>query len=362
MKLKTSWIPITFVLSLTIIGAIIRLYQLDWQCLMVDEWHTWEFISSNTFIDSVISSITQPNNSLYYPFAKLSSVLLGAISIYSIRLPSAIYGILIIPVSYFIGKEYNNKITGVLLSGFIALSFPFIYYSQNARSYMAVLLTFLIFMYFLIKVLRGDTHLKNMIGLAISAILCLYAHQYALIPICVSFIFVLYYKGRELWKYILAAILVTAPAIYYNRNYIPVLFGSNSPPDYASPFWLTWDKLAIMIPSELFGTIWIIIVILLVYSLYKKRGVISISFTTIAIVSILSCLPMTLVLAMSPRYVLLVAPMIFLVAIDPISNFIKTYTSDWQKSALILICLLCFWVCAYGSWLSWTTFNYCAYV
>jgi len=223
---------------------------------------------------------------------------------------------------------------------------------------MPVLLTFLIFTYFFIKFLRGDTGLKTMIPLCISSILCLYAHQYALVPMTIACILALYYNGRKIWKYALVTLAITVPAIYYNRNYIPAIF-YNYPREYNNPFWVSWDKIAIMLPSELFGMMWIIIFFLFIYSLYKKHNAVSISFATIGILTMISCLPMTLVLAMSSRYVLLVSPMILLVALDPISDFIDGYIEDSKKIALTIAALFIFEAFTWFSWISWTTFNIC---
>lgn len=360
---KKYWVDLCL-LAIIIIGLALRLYHLDWQCLMSDEWHTWVAVSDTSPVN-IIVTLYQFDNVPYYALARITAHILGSVSIFSIRLPSAILGVIALPLAYAAGKEYGNKITGILLSGFIALSFPFIYYSQNARSYMVVLCAFLIFTYFLIKILREDLRWTTIALICASVVFCFYAHPYSIIPVAISFVIIGYVHSRAVLKIIVPAIICSLPFIWFFRYILmdvylfPSLSGTI---DRSTIFWIPYDKIAMMLPFELFGFIWPVFAALLAYALIKSKDTVTRSMAIIGILTMLSCIPMALITAMSPRYALLVSPLVAMVALGPVADRINAMQSHRKQIVLVISILTIFGMFAYLSLLSWNTFNVCPYL
>jgi 4-amino-4-deoxy-L-arabinose transferase-like glycosyltransferase len=331
---------------------------------MSDEWHTWVAASDASPIN-IISTLSQFDNVPYYALAKITSYLFGSVSIFSLRLPSAILGIIAIPLAYITGREYGNKITGILLSGFITLSFPFVYYSQNARSYMVVLCAFLIFTYFLVKILRGNIRWSTIILTCASVIFCFYAHPYSIIPITISFAIIMCVHFRSAIKIIIPMAACSLPFLWFFRYTLmnvylfPSLAGAV---DRTTIFWIPYTTIAWMLPFELFGFIWPVFAVLFCYALTTTKDTVARSLAIIGILTMASCIPMALVTAMSPRYALLVSPLLAVIALDPVANFINNSESPGKKIALVIAALFVFLLFSYPSLLSWNTFNVCPFV
>jgi len=108
----------------------------------------------------------------------------------AIRIPSAIAGVLLIPVMYFIGREYRDDLFGILLAGFSTIFYNFIFYSRYGRSYSIALLFFsLAFLYFM-KTVKGNRDASIPFG--IFALLALWTHLYTAIPLGIMILYLFY--------------------------------------------------------------------------------------------------------------------------------------------------------------------------
>ena len=86
---------------------------------------------------------TSNNHFLHTLFLHISYLFFGN-QIWAIRLTAFIAGILIIPITYLVGRIFYNNKVGLISSAFIAISSPLISYSTNARGYTLITLFFLI--------------------------------------------------------------------------------------------------------------------------------------------------------------------------------------------------------------------------
>jgi uncharacterized membrane protein len=346
--------------TLIILGFAIRLYHLDWQCLTADERTTFEYVSNKTLPQLLVWALgSDYNPPLFYLLSKVSTIAFGEATRYALRFPFMILGTLAIPLSYLLGKEIEGKWTGIFTAIFIAASFPFIYYSQNARAYMLVFVAFLAFTIYYVRVYRGDNSQKTIIIAAVLAALCLWSHFYSIIPICIMSAFLIREHFLELKKGICVAILVCLPFVYYITVVINHLLHFQG--FVHSIYWLTPSEIAITTPYELFGQGWVVIAIAIGYTMfiYQDR-LYAILFVT-GILTALTCIPMALVTAMSARYALIVSPLLFIVAIYPIVIFMRTRTLQQQMIIVAMVAYFIF-ITNYGSMLSFTTFNICPYV
>jgi uncharacterized membrane protein len=356
---RRHWVAITLI-TITLIGLALRLYQLDFQCLAADEIKTYTIVSTKTIPGILAWALgSDYNPPLFYIISKISALAFGTTTIFSIRFPDVILGTLAIPVAYLLGNETEGVWSGIITAIFIAASFPFIYYSQNARAYMLILVAFMAFTLYFIRLYRGDTSRKTITITAILAVLCLWSHFYSIIPLCVMLIFLSKKYSGILKKYVWIVVLLCLPFVYY----IPVVINhlANFQEMVHDQYWLSPFSIATITPFELFGQGCLILLIFIGYSVITHRDKIyDILFVT-GLITILSCIPMAWITAMSPRYALLVSPLLFIVAIYPVVNFIRTRTFQQQ---IVIVIGITYFICItnYGSLLSFWTFNICPYV
>lgn len=130
----------------------------------------------------------------------------------SVRMPSVIFGVLTIYVTYLIGKKLFSLRTGLIAALFLALSPLHIYYSQEARMYSLAAFAVASSVYFLFKLIDGDR--KAVLFYLISLILLLYSDYVALLILPFEFIFGFIKMRRKLKPFIFSwaiAFLVFTP-------------------------------------------------------------------------------------------------------------------------------------------------------
>ena len=142
-----------------------------------------------TFKEShAIISVWENNPILYYYLIKINSIIFGHTT-FVVRMFSAIIGVLSVYLFYLIGKEINDKKTGLIAALLGSINYFLIYYSQEARAY--ILLTFLtIFSFYqLIRLLKDNT-IKKAIIYGLSLTLLINTHFFGLF-VLVSQVFIL---------------------------------------------------------------------------------------------------------------------------------------------------------------------------
>lgn len=351
------------VFGLTIAGFLIRIYHLDWQCLTVDEGVTYRVMSIVKDPVSIFfwSFQYDYNPPLYYLTACFSAMVFG-LSDFAIRFPAVVFGTLLIPSMYFFGKELRNETLGILCSGISVFFFPYVYYSQNARAYSLVMLAFVWYMLIFVKVYRGDIRRETILCLAVFAGLCLFSHLYSIIPVTVSML-ILAAKYRRLMEIVVYLSAIVALVIIAYRNVI-ALHIQYLPHLQHTAFWLSSQQIAMMLPNELFCWSWVFIIpmaIMFAISKIRDDGI-YLAIIIIAAVTALSCLPMTVLTSMSPRYALLVSPVVLGVALCPAAAWVDRQDAITKKGALVGLIIFGLFLFNWGSLLSWFTFNTCPYM
>ncbi len=131
----------------------------------------------------------------------------------SVRLPSIIFGVLTIYLTYLIGKELFGKKTGLVAALFLAVAPLHIYYSQEVRMYSLAAFAVSLSSYFLLKLLHGR---HNFLWYAVSLGLVLYSDYtaYLVIPAHMTFVFLFHkqFLGRFL-KGLAIGMMTIAPWI-----------------------------------------------------------------------------------------------------------------------------------------------------
>lgn len=125
---------------------------------------------------------------LYHVLLKLWIMLAGYSEI-AVRIPSVIFGVLTVYVTYLIGRKLFEEKTALIASTLLATSPLAIYYSQEARMYSLAALTASLSVYFFISILKTDK-LILWAGFIASTVLMLYSDYlpYLMLPVYVIYL------------------------------------------------------------------------------------------------------------------------------------------------------------------------------
>ncbi|MFX1504267.1 MAG: glycosyltransferase family 39 protein, partial [Promethearchaeota archaeon] len=200
----------TRILFLIIIGIAIylRMINIISEQLWHDEGGTILYVNS-TWQHLYVKVVEEKNPILYYTILKLWYHLFGD-SVFSLRLLSVIFSILIVPVLFLLGKEVRDEKLGLILSFLFAIS-PFsIWYANEIRMYSFLQLLFTIDFYFAIKILKSPNITKNYIYFSLTSVCLIYTHYMGVVYLIVlSLEIFLYNRKYELfWKNSLISIII----------------------------------------------------------------------------------------------------------------------------------------------------------
>ena len=142
---------------LTIVAFLLRVYQVDYLTLWVDEYvhvdRARYFPGQPLFSDD--------NNGILLtmfiiPFFKL----FGATAFWA-RFPSVIFGSLLVPMVYLFVKKYFNRNTALLSATLVTFSTYLVFWSRIARNYAIFAFFFLLLIYFLGWAINVDDSFKQ---------------------------------------------------------------------------------------------------------------------------------------------------------------------------------------------------------
>ncbi len=104
------------------------------QPIRTDEAVTYLHYASRS-LPLALSNYSAPNNHLLHTLLVWISVHLFGNTEIALRLPAFVMGVLLIPVTYGVGRTLANRRTGLLAAALVAVSSVLIEYSTNARGY-----------------------------------------------------------------------------------------------------------------------------------------------------------------------------------------------------------------------------------
>lgn len=189
-----------WLLLILAMGAILRIYNIRFQSLWIDELHTLiESSPAHSFEKfHLIMMIREGMGHLYFLLLKYSYAIFGYTPV-TARMFSAIVGIASIYVIYLIGKLLYNKRLGLIAALILSVNYFHIYYSQEARPYVLLVLFTLLSFYRLILFLK-KSNWKNAIYYGIFSGLIVHAQFVGLLTLFsqgLLILFVVYAKKPE---------------------------------------------------------------------------------------------------------------------------------------------------------------------
>jgi len=127
-----------------------------------------------------------------------------------LRLLSAIIGILTIPAIYFLGKTISNRTLGMISAVLLSISSLHIYYSQEVRFYILLVLFSILSSLFCLLILDKPS-IKNLSGLVLSNLAILFTFTtgfiYILIQQSVIGLYLFKKKSNSFKKYVISGML-----------------------------------------------------------------------------------------------------------------------------------------------------------
>lgn len=175
----SSWLALLLV---TVAAAMVRFVAIDRWPLWGDEALTLQIASAPYF--ELFFTPNDPTPGLYYGLHKL---LLGIpATAGGARAISFVLGVALVPLTYAVARA--ARLPALLSAALVALSFPLIDYSQEARAYSLLLFATYASLYFFIQWGRhGRT--SALVGFALTALAALYSHFVAVFwvfPACAA--------------------------------------------------------------------------------------------------------------------------------------------------------------------------------
>jgi len=201
-------------------SLILRLIGIN-QSMWLDE-----AISANVARMPVIEiiknfSVTDFHPPLYYLFLNGWIKIFGN-SVVAMRMSSVLFSLVTIWLIYKIGKEVKNKKTGLWAAIFLGINPLFIYFSQELRMYMMVVMLLTGALYFLIKILKKENW-KNILGFNILIFLSFLTFYGSVFLIAAMLLYLLVNKKFKLFLVnsigIVTAILVVSPLLLTQIKY-----------------------------------------------------------------------------------------------------------------------------------------------
>jgi mannosyltransferase len=181
-------------IALTALAATLRLPTLGSQSLWLDETLTGGLARGG--LDELFHRVAsqEANPPLFYMLQWVWTRVAGTSEV-ALRLPSALFGIALVPVAFAIGGRLGGRRAGVALAALVAVHPLLVYYSQEARGYAAVALASgLGFLFYLDALIAR----RSALCWALASAVALGCHYFAIFPVAIEAAILLARRGRPM--------------------------------------------------------------------------------------------------------------------------------------------------------------------
>jgi mannosyltransferase len=181
--------------AITVLAAVLRFATLGDQSLDHDETVTAARVIHGDFFRTmgvVIRGERSPP--LYYVLIWLWSRVWGT-GVVAVRSLSAVFGTVTVVLAYLAGRELASRRAGLIVAVLVALNPYLIWYSQEARSYGALVMFGTLGLYFFARA-RRDHARGPLMGWAIASALALVTHYFAIFFIVPEAVLLLMGSGQ----------------------------------------------------------------------------------------------------------------------------------------------------------------------
>jgi len=188
-------------LLFTLIGCILRFYDLGFNSIWLDEASTYTFASMS--ISGIWQATTagEFNPPLFY-WIEHFMLTLGNSEVI-LRFIPALLGVLTIPLMYLVGKEFVDRNVGIIAAAVCTFSPFLLFYSQEARAYSMGLFFVVAAMVFFLKALKTN-EISHWTLFGILSALAFWSHFYTLVIIGALVLYALVVKiadfKKDIWS------------------------------------------------------------------------------------------------------------------------------------------------------------------
>lgn len=191
-----------WVLSFTLFGAWLRLWQLGSKSLWLDEGASFALARMPWKHFTWVWWQREANMTAYYLLLR-PWLHLGTSEAW-LRLPSAIFGIVSIPLIYVLARRLLNARAALFSAALLAVNPAHVYYSQEARSYSLTVFLLLLSSLFFVRALQNH-RVSDLVGWITFSILAVYSHYFAALVLVSQVASVLFLRPKQLpWKRLIA--------------------------------------------------------------------------------------------------------------------------------------------------------------
>jgi len=170
---RTTPIVILALVSLSVVALILRLLNLN-SDLWIDEVLTLLDFVRKPLGEIVVSFPSQNQHMLFSILARFSTNIFGE-NPWALRLPSVLFGVISIWAFFFMCRSLLNTGTALLGSTLLTVSYHHIWFSQNARGYMGLLLFTLLATWCWLEGIRSNER-RWWVGYTASVVLGMWVH------------------------------------------------------------------------------------------------------------------------------------------------------------------------------------------
>ena len=174
---------ITILILACLLGAFLRIYLLNDQVLLDDEWHSMAFVIGKPFI-WILTHFSVPSGFTSIPLNIHDWILLNSIgwSETWLRLPSVLLGLICLIFGPILAKSIIGIRAAIILSLLIAISPILIFYSRLNRPYSVVACLGFLGVLAAARWMRFGK-IRDGLGFAICGVLAVYWHPFAAITV-----------------------------------------------------------------------------------------------------------------------------------------------------------------------------------
>ena len=325
--------PLFYLALITLFAFIVRFWGFWIDAPHVDEVFTIELLNHSLRYIIQYTLTTDCNPPLFYLIDWVSVHLFG-FNTFGQRLPSVIFGTLLIPAVYVLGKEFRDEKLGLLSALAMATLGSMWYYSGFGRTYMLNCLLFACFAVYVLRVLKGKDRRLSWIGIIACTSALAYAHLFSVIATG-TILFLVLFESRErmairFWN-IVRIIIICSPLSFL---FYAVLTTRAPGKEAVTGVWNWWgvtpDQIFIWGPLEFFNYTAFIWIPLIVYAVWRYRAQRFVQFVTFSFFMSLSALVfLSNITPVFIRYIILFVPVLCTIALSGIIDFWEEKESVW---------------------------------
>ena len=211
-----------------LVAAVLRLWHLGQVPFMHDEFSAFTRLHYDSFLDLIRDGVAPDAHPAGVQVFLYYWVKIVGWNAFWVKLPFVLMGIGSVYLIYIIGRQWFNRMVGLLSAAFFAVSEFTIFYSQLARPYSAGLFFVLLQVYFWNRVLF-DTKKPTTwlwVGFALSSWLAAMMHAFSIAQAGLVFLTGLFFVTKErrkgYWLSGLAALALFSPnlPIFYRQLFL----------------------------------------------------------------------------------------------------------------------------------------------